>query len=179
MRIFGIAYFFVCFCVAEVFAAEAEVFELSSTAFENGGMIPATYSRLGENISPPLTWHGAPQATKSYALIMIDYDAEKTKGRPIIHWVVYDMPSQQTALGINATDISVGLNSYNKPGYIGMNPPVGEIHHYYFDLYALSIEVLSLPDLPSGEQVLDILQKHCIAKASLVGKYQRKVKESV
>ena len=30
--------------------------QVSSTAFEEGGMIPAQYTADGANVSPPLTW---------------------------------------------------------------------------------------------------------------------------
>ncbi|KUG21546.1 hypothetical protein ASZ90_008703 [hydrocarbon metagenome] len=37
--------------------------EIKSSSFNNEAMIPAKYSYDGKNISPPLTWSGAPKET--------------------------------------------------------------------------------------------------------------------
>jgi phosphatidylethanolamine-binding protein (PEBP) family uncharacterized protein len=61
-------------------------FEIASTAFSNGGMIPKKFTCDGPDASPPLKWTGAPAATKNFALIMDDPDA------PVgtwVHWVLY------------------------------------------------------------------------------------------
>ena len=54
---------------------------VTSSAFKEGGMIPAKYTCDGQNISPPLKWQQAPQGTKSFALISDDPDA------PVGVWV--------------------------------------------------------------------------------------------
>jgi phosphatidylethanolamine-binding protein (PEBP) family uncharacterized protein len=38
---------------------------VSSSAFQEGGTIPAKYTCDGNDISPPLKWAGAPEGTKS------------------------------------------------------------------------------------------------------------------
>ncbi|MFL5512756.1 MAG: YbhB/YbcL family Raf kinase inhibitor-like protein, partial [Gemmatimonadales bacterium] len=38
-------------------------------------MIPLKYTRDGQNVSPPLEWHDAPEQTRSYALVVEDPDA--------------------------------------------------------------------------------------------------------
>lgn len=48
---------------------------VTSTAFNEGGMIPKQYTCDGEDISPPLTWSNVPDETKSLALICDDPDA--------------------------------------------------------------------------------------------------------
>ncbi|MBE9592972.1 MAG: YbhB/YbcL family Raf kinase inhibitor-like protein, partial [Proteobacteria bacterium] len=48
---------------------------ITSTAFTEGSMIPRDYTCDGEDISPPLTWSGVPDGTKSLALICDDPDA--------------------------------------------------------------------------------------------------------
>lgn len=54
---------------------------VSSSAFEEGGMIPSKYTCDGEDTSPPLKWEGVPEGTKSIALISDDPDA------PVGTWV--------------------------------------------------------------------------------------------
>jgi phosphatidylethanolamine-binding protein (PEBP) family uncharacterized protein len=48
---------------------------LSSSAFTPGGKIPSKYTCEGSDSSPPLSFGGAPQGTKSFALILDDPDA--------------------------------------------------------------------------------------------------------
>ena len=50
-------------------------FTLSSPAFGDRQKIPPKYTADGENVSPPLQWHEAPEGTSSYALIVDDPDA--------------------------------------------------------------------------------------------------------
>lgn len=45
---------------------------LTSTAFTDGGDIPAKYTCDGANVSPPLAWTDAPARTQSFALIVED-----------------------------------------------------------------------------------------------------------
>src|SRR5260370_3469509 len=67
---------------------------LTSPAFANNGAIPKQYSCEGTDISPPLQWSGAPQGTKSFALIIDDPDAPDPRAPKMtwVHWVVYDIP---------------------------------------------------------------------------------------
>src|SRR5450755_2909622 len=63
---------------------------LTSPAFANNGVIPKQYSCEGTDISPPLQWSGAPQGTKSFALIIDDPDAPDPRALKMtwVHWVV-------------------------------------------------------------------------------------------
>jgi phosphatidylethanolamine-binding protein (PEBP) family uncharacterized protein len=49
--------------------------QVSSSAFQQGGMIPRQYSGYSEDVSPPLHWEGVPKETKGIALICDDPDA--------------------------------------------------------------------------------------------------------
>ena len=52
---------------------------LTSTDIRSGGIIPTPhiYPRCGgENISPALSWSGAPSGTKSFVLTMVDVDVK-------------------------------------------------------------------------------------------------------
>jgi Phosphatidylethanolamine-binding protein len=59
-------------------------FALTSSAFTEGAAIPKKYTCDGENISPPLSWSGAPDYTKSFILMLEDLDAP-TGTHPLVH----------------------------------------------------------------------------------------------
>jgi len=44
-----------------------ETFELTSSAFEQGETIPVTYTCSDADMSPPLSWSGAPEGTQTFA----------------------------------------------------------------------------------------------------------------
>jgi Raf kinase inhibitor-like YbhB/YbcL family protein len=155
---------------------EKMAFIITSSAFKEGGMIPAKYTCDGQNISPPLQWVGIPKGTKSFALISDDPDA------PVgiwVHWIMWNIPAEANQLpeGIpqvkQLQDGSIqGLNSYPRCGYSGPCPPSGT-HRYYFKIYALD----AMLDLPADSTNKDLLKamKGCIlAEGSLMGKYQRR-----
>ena len=50
-------------------------FKLTTTSFQDGGMIPKKYTPHAEDYNPQLSWTGAPAGTKSFALINDDPDA--------------------------------------------------------------------------------------------------------
>jgi hypothetical protein len=69
---------------------------LSSTAFANNGTIPLRYASTdagGQNVSPPLSWSGAPSGTRSFVLVCLDPDADN-----FVHWVMYDIPASVNSL---------------------------------------------------------------------------------
>src|SRR3954470_22942082 len=55
------------------------------------------------NISPALSWSGAPNGTKSFALTIYDPDAPTGSGS--WHWVVVNIPPGTTSLPKNAGDV--------------------------------------------------------------------------
>ena len=50
----------------------------------------------GGNQSPALSWSGAPQGTKSYAVALFDPDA--MQGRGFWHWLMVNIPAGTTSL---------------------------------------------------------------------------------
>jgi Raf kinase inhibitor-like YbhB/YbcL family protein len=150
------------------------MFKLMSLAFNNQGDIPKQFSCQGEGISPPLMWSGAPLKTKSYALIIVDYDAQASAGFPVIHWVAYNIASGNNKLDMGvAADIAMGLNSYGDACYVGMNPPPGQAHQYFFCLYALDVEKLDVGRSPTALQLAKAMSGHVLDQTVLVANYKR------
>jgi Raf kinase inhibitor-like YbhB/YbcL family protein len=144
--------------------------ELTSAAFADGGTIPADYSCDGQDISPALSWSGAPQGTQSFALILDDPDSP---GGDFTHWVIFNIPADATGLEAATTDGALqGENDFGTIGYRGPCPPSGSSHHYRFTLYALDI-ILELDAGATRAQLLDVMASHILAQAELVGVYQR------
>jgi len=143
---------------------------ITSSAFSEGGTIPRMYTCDDKNVSPPLAWTGVPTNTVSLALIMDDPDAPAGTW---VHWVLYNLPADQTSLEQGKTDVGVdGKNDFGRTGYGGPCPPRGSNHRYYVKLYALD----KLLDLKSGAtkaQVESAMRGHIVGQGQLIGKYGR------
>ena len=151
-------------------------FQISTTAFSNGGTIPKKFTCDGPDVSPQLGWKEAPAARQSFALIMYDPDAPAGTW---VHWVLYNLPANTRELteGMKkqeqaATGALQGSNDFRKIGYGGPCPPRGTPHRYYFKLYALDT-VLSLK---AGATKLDLeraMKGHTLRETELMGRYGR------
>ncbi len=76
-----------------------QVMALTSSAFNDGGVIPAKYSQAGRDVSPPLAWNGAPDSTVSFVLLFHDADAAVGDGTDdTLHWLVWGIPGTVTSL---------------------------------------------------------------------------------
>jgi len=145
-------------------------FKLSSPAFQDSGSIPQKFTCQGDNVSPELNWSEAPANTKSFALIMDDPDAP---GGTFTHWVVFDLPADQTQLAEGIGPIGVGGNNgLSQTGYMGPCPPNG-IHRYYFRLYALDIPSLNLKAGASRGEVETAMNGHVIGSADAMGRFEQ------
>lgn len=146
--------------------------ELTSPAFENGGVIPKQYSGEGGDVSPPLEWERVPEGVQAFALVVEDPDAPQDE--PFVHWVLYDIPGDRPGLAENSTAGGTeGQNSFGNTGYGGPMPPPGHgLHHYHFRLYALSAATELGPGA-SKEDLLSAIEGKVEESAELVGTYQR------
>ena len=133
----------------------------------------------GEDLSPELSWSGAPEGVKSFVLIVDDPDAPDPRNPRMtwVHWVLYNLPADTTSLpeGVREADLPQGtlsgLNDWKRTGYGGPCPPVGS-HRYFHKLYALDIV---LPDLnqPQKAELEAAMEGHVLGSAELVGVYER------
>jgi Raf kinase inhibitor-like YbhB/YbcL family protein len=153
-----------------------ETMAISSNAFEMGGRIPTEHTCDGRDTSPPLSWESVPEGTQSLALIMDDPDAP---AGTFVHWVIYNIPKDQLAIQETVLKIEKltdgtmqGITDFRRIGYGGPCPPPGKPHRYYFNLYALDIN-LSLSPGATKAQLLNEMEGHILGKAQLMGTYER------
>ncbi len=135
----------------------------------------------GKNISPKLEWSNAPKGTKSFAITVYDPDAPTGSGW--WHWLVFNIPSSVHSLPRGAGNPSAHLlpkgavqsrTDFGKPGYGGACPPAGDRpHRYIFTVYALDVQKLPLNADSAPALIGFMLEKHAIAKASLISYYGR------
>jgi Raf kinase inhibitor-like YbhB/YbcL family protein len=152
---------------------------LTSLAFADGGEIPKRYTCEGDDISPPLAWTGAPERTRSFALVVDDPDAPDPNAPKMtwVHWVLYNLPSECRELSeaVAADGLppgtQMGRNDWRNLGYGGPCPPTGR-HRYFHKLYALDIFV---PDLasPTKAELEKAMKGHVLDRAELVGTFAK------
>ena len=157
--------------------AQSGTLRLTSVAFQDQSTIPAKYTCDGQDISPALSWTGAPNGTKGFALIMDDPDARPNTW---VHLVIYDLPASAHDLPENvpkkeelASGARNGVNGEPKIGYEGPCPPPGPEHLYHFKLYALSAK-LGLKPGATKTEVEKAMKGRVFGEAQLRGRYGRK-----
>jgi len=168
--------------------AHAQSLTLSSPDIKEGTTIANDqifkgFGCTGNNISPALSWSGAPAGTKSFALTMYDPDAPTGSGW--WHWVVFNIPSSVTSLPRGAGDPSRKLMPYGAvqsrtdfgtDGYGGPCPPPGTKPHRY-QITVFAVDVPKLRDAKNNSATAALvgfdLGSHTLAKATLTGLYGR------
>jgi Raf kinase inhibitor-like YbhB/YbcL family protein len=157
---------------------------LSSAAFTDGGQIPAKHAQVGRDLSPPLSWAGAPDSTQSFVLLVHDADAAIGDGTDdLLHWLVWNIPGSATSLPEGVPQGAQAANGMRQisgtgPSYRGpAAPATGPAHHYLFELYALdaAINVPAIGASPAATRaaVMAAIATHVRGKGVLVGLYRR------
>ena len=135
----------------------------------------------GENVSPELSWSGAPEGTRSFAITVYDPDAPTGSGW--WHWLVVNLPSDTKSLKSGAGNLEMGslpkgalatINDYGISDFGGPCPPVGHGDHtYIFTIYALDVEKLDVTSNTNAAVVGYNINSHTLQKSSLVVYYKR------
>lgn len=149
--------------------------QVTSSSFDAHGKIPAKYTGEAEDISPALSWSGAPDGTQSYAVICHDPDAPLISpgSYGFVHWVLYNLPASTTRLEEGATAGTSGKTDFGKSGYGGPMPPEGHgTHHYFFWVLALDRNLDLEPGLTLW-QFLEKVEPHVLGMNRIVGTYKR------
>jgi Raf kinase inhibitor-like YbhB/YbcL family protein len=162
-----------------------EVMALSSSAWPDGGQIPAKHAQAGGEISPPLTWSHVPEGTASFVLIVHDADAATGDGTDdTLHWMLWNIPPASTGIpegvpqGPQRPDGTRQIGATG-PGYRGPGAAAaGPAHHYVFEIFALDtmVEVPPVGAAPAQTRaaVTAAMAGHVRGKAAYVGLYQRR-----
>lgn len=161
------------------FAAAPATLTLTSSAFADGGALPARYTEDGDKISPPLSWTTPPAGTHALALIVEDPDAPSPE--PFVHLVIWDLPPDLDGLpegelksphheGLSEP---LGRNTFLSAGWLPPDPPTGHgPHAYVFQIFALDRR-LTFDGHPGRGAVVEAMTGHVLAKGVLVGTYER------
>jgi Raf kinase inhibitor-like YbhB/YbcL family protein len=157
-------------------------FELSSSKFKEGerlpdGTVANTLGCDGPNKSPELEWKNAPEGTKSFVVILDDFEVRGGDG--FIHWAVYNIPATLSSLPENAgasePDLASGggRHAYNdllKRNYSGPCPPEGPPHRYRFTIFAIDMPAIDDSGTPmTWRKFRFIIRDHVLGQASLTG----------
>ncbi len=134
----------------------------------------------GPNVSPELSWSGAPAGTKSFAVTAYDPDAPTGSGW--WHWLVVNIPANVTKLPAGAGSKGGKLpkgalqtrTDFGTTGYGGPCPPPGHgEHHYKFIVYALKVPKIDVKaGAPAAMVGYNIIANE-LARASIEAKYSR------
>ena len=161
-----------------------QVMTLSTAAWPDGGTIPLRFTQAGVEVSPPLSWSGAPETTASFVLLVHDLDAAAGDGTSdVLHWLVWNIPKDATGLpeavpeGAELPDgtrqISVTGPNYRGPAA----PAAGPAHHYVFELFALDttidVKPVGATVAETRAAVVAAMATHVRGKAAMVGLYKR------
>lgn len=170
------------FTTMAVSPASAQEFDLTSTTVSEGEKLTnahvfAGFGCEGENQSPQLSWIGAPEGTKSFAITAYDPDAPTGSGW--WHWNVVNIPASVTSVAQDASNNNLPeaalelRNDYGTIGFGGACPPPEEVHRYIFTVYALGTERLELPENPSNALVGFMIRANMLDSASITAVYHR------
>jgi Raf kinase inhibitor-like YbhB/YbcL family protein len=155
-------------------AGPALALTLSSGDLTPGKAILAAhiYPRCGgQNLSPDLRWTGAPAATKSLVLTVIDMDVKPALWS---HWVVVDLPPSTTGLARGTKALPAGAHAvasnFGEAAYDGPCPPPGSgLHHYRFTIWAMPAAATAIAPDQHADTVIAKLSATALAKAELTG----------
>jgi len=149
---------------------------VTSPAFTSGKTLGERYTQDGANMSPPLAWTKGPPGTQSF--VIFAEDSGVNRNEPIVHWIVYNIPSnvlripqEMPADSTLANGAMQGTNTMGKTSYVGPKPPSGETHPYHFQVFALSTRLDIDPANADRTAVLSAMKGRVLASGDVVGNY--------
>lgn len=156
--------------------------QVSSSSFEHGSRLPEEHvfngmGMTGGNISPQLSWSGAPEGTKGYALTCFDPDAPTPSG--FWHWILLGIPADVTSLDVGAGTADTAprgafhvANDFSLKEYDGAAPPAGDhTHRYMFVVHALDTDDLGLDSSVTAAAAAFTMVFRTLARGVIVAGY--------
>lgn len=131
----------------------------------------------GGNVSPQLSWSGAPEGTKGYAVTCFDPDAPTPSG--FWHWLLVGIPADvlNLAAGAGTADRAPEgafhvANDFGHKRYDGAAPPAGDQNHrYLFAVHALDTDDLGLDQSASAAVTAFNMGGHTLARGVISANY--------
>jgi len=152
---------------------------VTSSVFSFNGQLDDKFTQNGDNMSPGLSWTKGPPGTQSYAVLA--EDAGVNRHDPVVHWVIFNIPSTTTSLPQNVpTDTTLengaqqGKNVRGSAGYIGPKPPAGQTHPYHFEVFALNTRLNLEPANADRSAVVSAMRNHVLSSGEIVVNYTGK-----
>ena len=156
--------------------------KVSSTSIAPEARLPAEHvfdgwGFSGGNISPQLSWSGAPEGTKGYAVTCFDPDAPTPSG--FWHWLLVGLPAEVTSLDAGAGTAGTAprgafhvANDFGDKRYDGAAPPAGDHNHrYLFAVHALDTDDLGLDEGASAAVTAFTMGGHTLARGVISANY--------
>ena len=172
--------------LASAFTVQAAGFVLSSPTVKPASMLSDAqvfngFGCSGKNISPALSWIGAPAGTKSYAVTLYDPDAPTGSGW--WHWVVFNIPATASQIpeGAGSADgknlpagSAQGHTDFGAAAFGGACPPAGDKpHRYVFTVYALKTDKIDVPADATAALVGFMIHANMLGEAKFTAHYGR------
>jgi hypothetical protein len=161
--------------------AATATFTVTSTDITEGERLPdaqrsGIFGAGGSDVSPQLSWEGAPAATASFAVTVYDPDAPTGSG--FWHWAVADLPADCTSLPTgageeNSSTLPAGAYQLRDDAsiarFLGAAPPPGHgRHRYIFTVHALDVAEIGVgPDATPARLGFAMWSGHTLATATL------------
>ncbi len=146
---------------------------LTSSAVGEGGALPAEFNGDGAGATLPLAWSGAPEGTRSFALVMDHLDRD---GVMKVYWVLHGIPPTVSELPKNVQGIGqFGATWKRGQRYVPPHSAGGGKQTYTLHLYALA----SVPEFDAGpspvtrDALLTHIKDSILDSADLRVTYQR------
>lgn len=153
--------------------ARSGSFVLRSPVVKDGGTLPTEFTGDGASATLPLEWSGAPEGTKSFALIMHHIAPDQTKW----YWILYNIPADVKSLPKNVKGVgTLGNNSVNeRTEYAPPHSKGPGAKTYVYTVYALSAPpALTVPpERVNRDVLLAAMKDRTLATADLSVTYTR------
>jgi Raf kinase inhibitor-like YbhB/YbcL family protein len=170
-------------CIVIATAAQAEMSLTSSDIAEgqvlDNDQVMNGFGCDGGNLSPSLSWTGAPEDTQSF--VVTAYDPDAPTGSGLWHWSVVNIPASVTDLpeGVGTENAPlpdgavVVRNDLSQNGFAGACPPEGQSHRYIFQVFAMPQEALPVDETASSALVGFFANTSSLDRASIAATYAR------
>lgn len=149
-------------------------FSVTSEDLQDGDRLDDAFVFSGGNQSPQLSWSGAPEGTKSFAITCFDPDAPTGCG--FWHWFCIGVPGDVTSLarGEVLAGTQCARNDFGNERYDGAAPPEGDrVHRYLFAVHALDTDDTGVPAGASPTYASFVHVGHTIARATITGTWSQ------